>query len=113
MIILVTAHHFWDLKVYVEIVKYMDSSSRKRTRAKNKMQQKSHVVVQFALTTSDHNLKLYFKKLAPLPGKQPCLFIVMAVVSNLNGCTERALQLAMTCVAGRTLQFAASADAKK
>jgi hypothetical protein len=34
MIILVTAHHFGDLKVYVEIVKYMDSSSRKRTRAK-------------------------------------------------------------------------------
>lgn len=60
MIILVTAHHFWDLKVYVEIVKYMDSSSRKRTRAKKKMQQKSHVVVQFALTTSDHNFEALF-----------------------------------------------------
>jgi hypothetical protein len=33
MIILVTAHHFRNLKVYVVIVKYMDSSG-KRTRAK-------------------------------------------------------------------------------
>jgi hypothetical protein len=51
--------------------------------------------------------------LAPLPGNNNVPIYCYGSNKHLKWMHRRALQLAMTCVAGQTLQFAASADAIK